>query len=417
MQKKLMVNTSGAPLPEFIRVVEYALNSNASDIHIHIGESVSTIYFRIYGKIIKAAVVHAEYINKMIASSFNKLSISGTTDGVFNSTVMQQAILNLEQCSLRVQTVNNYPNGYSVFYRIVHHEMQYFSSGVSGLGYSQEIDYALKKALISNGGLIAFSGTMNAGKSTALQACIHEILEHSESNNILTIESPPERVIEGVTQIPIHESAKDTEEQIDAHYNSVFKSLLRVDAQVIIPTEVRNRTSLMLLEKAVTTGSKAITTIHSMGVVNTISRIINMGVHPKNLGSPGFLSLLVHQKLAPKVCSHCALPIDAEDKSDMVLALLDEALSISRQYSNTDKVRFINPEGCEHCLYMGIGGRALNAEYLEPDEDILRSIFLHGADELLQLWQDKGYKTIRENAIDNMLSGLISPEVVLANFP
>ena len=149
---------------------------------------------------------------------------------------------------------------------------------------------------------MAFSGTANACKSTALQACIHEIMLVNDTNNILTIESPPEREIKGVTQIPIHESSKMSDEEIDAHYNTVFKSLLRVDAQVIVPTEIRNAMTLGVLEKAVTTGSKVISTIHSMGVVNIISRMINMGLHQRNISAPGFITLLVHQKLLPKSC-------------------------------------------------------------------------------------------------------------------
>lgn len=414
---KLIINSqSSPPLDEFDKLLNCSLEEEASDIHIHVGEDVAEIYFRIYGSIYQKAVIPADYASRMISASFNKMSVSGATDATFNPTSMQQSILRANPCSLRVQTVQNYPNGYSVFYRIIHRSLKYFSSGVDSLGYTPEIAEALKYAVQLNNGLMAFSGTANAGKSTALQACIHEIMLVNDTNNILTIESPPEREIKGVTQIPIHESSKMSDEEIDAHYNTVFKSLLRVDAQVIVPTEIRNAMTLGVLEKAVTTGSKVISTIHSMGVVNTISRMINMGLHQRNISAPGFITLLVHQKLLPKSCPHCALKVDeATSEYDFDLKFIEQALKAGAN-NNTDGIRIAKKDGCEHCKGIGFNGRLLVAEYMRPQEEILESIYHHGSDQLMEVWKGLGYKTIQQNAIDNMFKGEVSPSVVMANF-
>lgn len=414
MLAKIEINIDNDfPLSEFNTLVDLALKLEASDIHIHVDEQNADIFLRIFGNIYCIGSVQKAYINKMLAAAFNTLSVSGSGDSAFHFGKIQQSILRLDSCSLRLQTVPNYPNGYSAFYRIIRNEVAVFAT-IEKLSYSEETSKALVHALTTDYGLIAVSGRANDGKSTTLQACVRSILKKKGFSNIFTIESPPEIKLDHVTQIPIHEAPGMTEQELDDQYTDLFKTLLRVDPNVIVPTEVRSPALLSLLEKAVTTGSKVITTIHSTGVINMVARLLDMGMSQLNLGTVGFFSLLLYQKLLPKNCVCCSFLW--KDRPDICLPkrFLDSLATIDN--ADHTAIRIYNPEGCDKCNYIGFNGRVLVSEFLSPDLDILSSIYHHGPKSLPATWLSLGYIPIRLDALRLVVKGTISPEIFIAHF-
>ena len=181
------------PYNDFVTLVQQCLELDVTDIHFHMyADGTAYINVRVYGEILNIGYYPLDYLHKIIAISFNTKSVGNTSDHSFNKDKAQQSIIDIETCKLRFQSTPTYPNGCSVFMRIIR---PYYTvnklKSFNDLGYVDEHVRQLQYAVSEHEGLVLFSGTANAGKSTSLNACIEFLKSDIQMNkNILTIESP-----------------------------------------------------------------------------------------------------------------------------------------------------------------------------------------------------------------------------------
>ena len=155
-----------------------------------------------------------------------------------------------------------------------------------------------------------------------------------------------------------------------------------------------------LLSSAVDSGHYCLTTIHAGSVVSVMQRLVGLGMKLDKLSSPGFMSGVTNQKLAPKLCDNCKISIVDDE--------------FQRQ------VCVVNEEGCNKCNHTGFASRVLLIEFLVPTiedldliakQDWLGLYVRYGEKKLANSQGDDGYLgegfTIKDKAYSFVLEGMV----------
>lgn len=147
-------------------------------------------------------------------------------------------------------------------------------------------------------GLVLVTGPAGSGKSTTL-ACIIDRINRECSNHIVTIEDPIEHLHYHIKSIVSQrEIAQDTE-----NYATALRASLRQAPDTILVGEMRDYETIQTVLTAAETGHMVFSTLHTIGAVKTIDRIID--VFPANrqqqvrIQLSMVLSAVVSQQLLP----------------------------------------------------------------------------------------------------------------------
>ncbi|MGF7185848.1 type IV pilus assembly protein PilB [Desulfitispora alkaliphila] len=223
---------------------------------------------------------------------------------------------------------------------------------LTDLGYSSTNLKKVKSLLRENHGIILMTGPTGSGKTTTL----YSMLDHISSNekSLVSLEEPVEYELDGVTQININVNKGLT-------YPLGLKTLLRQDPDIIMVGEIRDYETAKIVIRAALTGHLVLSTIHTKGAVNVITRLIDLGIEPYLIAD--VLIGSVSQRLVRKVCS-CQ-----------------------------------QSKGCSLCNYSGYHGRTSIEEVLSIDEELQDLIRCEsGEQSMLKAAVDNGFETMRVKA-------------------
>lgn len=198
-------------------------------------------------------------------------------------------------------------------------------------------------------GIMYITGPTGSGKTTTL----YMILESLASNpvNIVTIEEPVERNIDGVNQIQVNRPAGLT-------FESGLRAILRQDPDIIMVGETRDSQTAMVSVRAAITGHLVLSTLHTNDAVGAIMRLVDMGVEPFLVADS--LSGIVAQRLVRKICPYCKMEIPASEEDCMIL--------------EADIKKLWRGKGCHRCKGTGYRGRMAVHEVVVIDKNIRRMI-------------------------------------------
>lgn len=252
------------------------------------------------------------------------------------------------------------------------------------LGFSAK-NLALFERLIRRPtGLLLLCGPMNSGKTTTLYAALSALSD--PSCNIMTLEDPVERRIDGVSQIQVNPEAGLT-------FVAGLRAALRQDAQKILLGEIRDRETAEMAVRIALTGHALFSTLHTEDTVSAVFRMAEMGVLHYLLAAT--LSGVIAQRLVRRVCPHCAEPYEAAPDAH-------EAVQLGPLYR--PGLRLVRGRGCAHCRGTGYRGRMAIHEVLpispriraaildRQDKEALRAAA--EADGVETLWQDGAAKAM-----------------------
>ena len=376
------------------RLVNEALSVEASDIHIEVRADIARIRFRKHGELF----LHAEWLPKLarevVSVAFNKETDHAITH--FNPLVPQSAsmplVIQQREVRLRLASLPAH-GGFDVVMRILTTAEEKISS-LTELGYLPSQIELIKKAISMPYGAILLSGPTGSGKTTTLASCMQLI---KDDRKVYTIEDPVEKVISSVTQVPVNT------EQNDRSFASMARTSLRMDPDVMVLGEMRDEDTAQVLTRAAITGHLVFSTVHTNTAPDIVTRLVDLGIPPALLASPQLLTCLICQRLAPKLCHACAVPVTESKKHA-------KALSRWRRVFGDDLSQ-LRARGtqCKSCQGLGVNGRTVIAEIIWVDEHGRQ--FIQQGDLLgwKRYLKENGWLTYHDQLLKKVREGICDP--------
>ncbi len=263
------------------------------------------------------------------------------------------------------------------------------------LGFLEQAETELQKAINSYRGIVIVTGPTGSGKSTTLYAALKQIME--PSLNVLTCEDPVEYVIDGARQLKIGHNMS---------FDEAMRSILRHDPDVVMVGEIRDKVTADIAVKLANTGHLTLTTLHTNNAPSAITRLYKMGIEPFLLAYS--INIIVAQRLVRKLCDHCKQPL-TED-------MYESAMSLGLSREELESGNIYMPVGCSKCTD-GYKGRIclVEALYFYPEirAEIIRSASEIDEDKIRKIAEKHGMLSIRESGLERVRAGSTSITEVL----
>ena len=262
------------------------------------------------------------------------------------------------------------------------------------LGFEPESLEKFQKAILKPFGMVLVTGPTGSGKTNTLYSAIS--LLNKPDTNIMTAEDPVEFQLHGVNQVQM-------KEQIGLNFAAALRSFLRQDPNIILVGEIRDFETAEIAIKAALTGHLVLSTLHTNGAPETISRLMNMGIEPFLVATS--VHMIVAQRLIRRICTSCIQPVEVPNQ-----VLLKAGFT--QQEARTVKV--MKGRGCERCNNTGYKGRTALYEVMEVN-DVLRELILIGASslELKKKAVEQGMMTLRRSGLCKIMLGQTTMDEVL----
>src|SRR5207302_128133 len=374
-------------------VLTDALKLGASDIHIEPYEKEFRVRFRIDG-VMQSIMSPPLKLKDAITSRLKimaKLDISEKRLPQDGRIMLKMRIGGKKkQLDFRV---NCLPTlwGEKVVLRLL--DKENLRLDMTKLGFEPESLEKFQRAVLKPYGMVLVTGPTGSGKTNTLYSAIS--LLNKPDTNIMTAEDPVEFQLGGVNQVQMKES-------IGLNFAAALRAFLRQDPNTILVGEIRDFETAEIAIKAALTGHLVLSTLHTNGAPETISRLMNMGIEPFLVATA--VHLIVAQRLIRRICSGCAEPVDLNQQ-----ALLDAGFSPDE--SKTVKV--MKGKGCSTCNNSGYKGRCGLYEVMEIDDEI-RELILVGASavELKKKAIERGMITLRRSGLRKVMDGITTLEEV-----
>lgn len=356
-----------SPIAQTVNLLlEYAIRSSASDIHIEPREGYVQVRYRIDGVLKEVNQLPKNVLNALVSrvKILSNLKIDERRvpqDGRFKIKVAGK------QYALRVSTLP-ITDGEKIVMRILDESNKTIT--LKQLGYWGHSLGIINGALAEPNGMILVTGPTGSGKSTSLFSVLSKL--NTPEVNISTIEDPVEYKIPGVNQTQTNAKAGMT-------FASGLRALLRQDPNIIMVGEIRDGETANLGVQAALTGHLVFSTLHTNNAATTLPRLLDMGIEPFLIAST--VKAVVGQRLVRRLCMNCRLSYaPTPEQSAEVIKLFN--LREGQDFSHIHKLELQaieqevggdtpqgtteteittlwkpNPEGCKECGGNGFKGR------------------------------------------------------------
>lgn len=267
-------------------VLDYAVKSRASDIHIEPLEKELKIRCRIDG-VLREVMKLPKAMEPPIVSRIKILSNLKIDEHRIPQDGQFTVHLNKKNIDLRI-AISPVVWGEQVVIRLL--DKSGTSLRLEDMGYLGRSLKTVKKGLEHSNGMILTSGPTGSGKSTSMYALIQEILD--DSINIVTLEDPVEYKIDGVNQIQVNPDVGLT-------FASGLRSILRQDPDVVMVGEIRDKETATLAIQAALTGHLVFSTLHTNSSAGILPRLLDMGIEPFLIAST--VHTVIGQRLVRRI--------------------------------------------------------------------------------------------------------------------
>ncbi len=385
-----------APIAKIVStILEYAVNSRASDVHIEPLEDRVRVRYRIdgilYDKLMLPKSVQEALISRIKILTEMKIDEHRIPqDGRFNFKVDK------EEVDLRVSTLPTV-NGEKIVIRLLKKSGGVPTFGELGLGGITLRN--LETSILKPHGIIIVCGPTGSGKTTTL----YSVLSHLNTTkvNIMSLEDPVEYQITGVNQVQINDGVGLT-------FASGLRSFLRQDPNIILVGEIRDRETTDLAIQAALTGHLVFSTLHTSNAAGALPRLLDMGAESFLLAST--MTAVLGQRIVRKICSHCKTifnpPQPIVEEMKVVLGNLFP--------TNPSDIKFFKGKGCSQCGDSGYFGRVGIFEILVVSNQIIKLILEHAdSSQIEKKAKEEGMITMKQDGYLKVFSGVTTVEEVL----
>jgi len=405
--------TQDSPISKALTsILEFAVKSKASDVHIEPLENSLIIRCRIDGvlrkvmelpKAIEPALVSRIKILANLKIDEHRIP----QDGQFAVVVAEREV------DLRI-AISPVVWGEQVVIRLL--DKTGTTMEVEKMGMTGRALRMVLRGISRPNGMILTSGPTGSGKSTTLYALIKRI--KSEKINIVTLEDPVEYKMDGVNQIQVNTDAGLT-------FASGLRSILRQDPDVVMVGEIRDSETANLAVQAALTGHLVFSTLHTNSAAGILPRLLDMGIEPFLLAST--LNTVIGQRLVRRVAqkrtSYASNEMQTAEVNSVIGELLpktQEEVAVVGEDLGYNGLPVLNDKS--YTLVKGIddqnspggyAGRAGLYEAIEVNEDIQKMIVNRStSSEIMKVAKAGGTVTMRQDGMLKALSGITTIEEV-----
>ena len=412
-----------SPIAQTVNLLlEYAIKSNASDIHIEPREDYVQVRYRIDGVLKEVNKlprnVHGALVSRIKILSNLKIDERRVPqDGRFKIKVSGK------QYALRVSTLP-IADGEKVVMRILDESNQ--AVKLDQLGYWGLSLATVKDAMAQPNGMILVTGPTGSGKSTSLFSVLSEL--NTPDVNISTIEDPVEYKIPGVNQTQTNAKAGMT-------FASGLRALLRQDPNIIMVGEIRDGETANLGVQAALTGHLVFSTLHTNNAATCLPRLLDMGIEPFLIAST--VKAVIGQRLVRRLCMNCRQEYTPNEEEIKYIAEMFKINTESiKKIHNLEEQAFEdkiggdtpmgstdstigrlwkpNPEGCDECGHNGFKGRVGIYEVLGISIPIQKMITANATSNDIQDQAiSEGMVTMQMDGLIKSLRGITTVDEVL----
>lgn len=384
-----------APIAKIVStVLEYAVKSRASDIHIEPHEQQTIVRYRIDGilheKLALPRTVHEAVISRVKILSGLKIDERRIPqDGRFNFK------LGTDEVDLRVSSLPTV-HGEKIVMRLLKK-----TGGIPDLpdlGFRGPALKSLQVAITRPHGIILITGPTGSGKTTTLYSILQRL--NTSKVNIVTLEDPVEYEISGLNQVQINPAAGLT-------FASGLRSFLRQDPNIILVGEIRDNETTSLAIQAALTGHLVFSTLHTNNAATAIPRLLDLGAEPFLIVS--VLNAVGAQRITRKICNSCKASYTPPPGVDQdIKQVLGKLVRPDRE------ITLYHGKGCKECNNTGYLGRIGIFEMITVTPAIAKLILERAtAESIEQQAVSEGMITMKQDGYLKALEGVTSIEEVL----
>ena len=371
---------NSAPVVKLVNsMIEYAIRSGSSDIHIEPLEDRVRVRIRIDG-------VMQEVMSNPISAKdaiTTRIKILGGMN-IAEKRIPQDGrittVINGEDVDMRVSILPCVTGEKTVIRILAKNDA---NLNRKYLGISDRNNEMIDKMIKIPQGIVLISGPTGSGKTTTLYTLLSE--KNTDEVNIITVEDPVEIRIPGLNQCQVNVKAGMT-------FASGLRSILRQDPDIILVGEIRDGETAEIAMRAAITGHLVFSTIHTNDAVSSINRLVDMGLEPYMVSSA--LVGVVSQRLVRRICTNCRESYDP-DLSDKQYLRLDEGQKLYRG------------KGCTECNEKGYKGRIAIHEIVIITMKMKALLEKRASeDEMRALAVTEGTQMLQDSARDLVLEGI-----------
>ncbi len=359
--KKIGEIIKEAPIAKIVStVLEYAVTSRASDVHIEPQEDRVRIRYRIdgilYDKLSLPKNVQDAVISRIKILSEMKIDEHRIPqDGRFNFKVSN------EEVDLRISVLPT-AHGEKIVMRLLRK-----TGGIptlDELGLNGSALRSLETAMLRPHGIIIVCGPTGSGKTTTLYSVLSKL--NTARVNILTLEDPIEYQLPGVNQVAVNPAVGLT-------FATGLRAFLRQDPNIILVGEIRDKETNELSLQAALTGHLVFSTLHTSNASGALPRLLDLGAENFLLAST--INAILGQRIVRRICDNCKeeytpLPQIGEE----IKKILGRLMPLQKS-----EMRLSRGKGCDQCGKSGYLGRIGIFEAL-PVTSKIASMVLESAD-------------------------------------
>ncbi|HSW47769.1 MAG TPA: GspE/PulE family protein [Candidatus Saccharimonadales bacterium] len=384
-----------APIAKIVStILEFAVTSRASDVHIEPQEERVRVRYRIdgilYDKLSLPRNVEEQLVSRIKILAELKIDERRIPqDGRLNFKVDK------EEVDLRVSTIPTV-KGEKIVLRLLRK-----SGGVPTLQELGLLGNSLKNletATLRAHGIILVCGPTGSGKTTTLYSMLSRL--NTTRVNIASLEDPVEYEIPGVNQVQINPAVGLT-------FASGLRAFLRQDPNIILVGEIRDKETTDLAIQAALTGHLVFSTLHTSNAAGALPRLVDLGAEPFLLAST--INAIAAQRIVRRICQTCK--VEFVPPSALVIEIKNV---LGNLLSAKDEIKLYRGKGCDKCENLGYVGRIGIYEVMPASEKISHLIITQTdntsiekqaiADGMITLKQDGYLKVVRgETTIEEVL--------------
>jgi type IV pilus assembly protein PilB len=387
------VDEADAPIIRLVSMlIIEAHKLGASDIHLEPLDKKFRVRFRIDG-VLQEMQAPPKRLQSAIIS---RLKIMTGSISIAEKRLPQdgriQVKIKKKPIDLRVSTIPT-NHGESIVMRVL--DKSSLLLGLPELGFLSDDQEKFERLLRSPDGILLVTGPTGSGKTSTLYACLNYI--NKPDRKIITVEEPVEYQMTGINQVQVNN-------EVGMTFPIALRSILRQAPNIIMIGEIRDLETASIATNASLTGHLVFSTLHTNDAPSAIARLVDIGVQPFLVASS--VRAIMAQRLVRRLCTHCKHPDDLSETEMRALRIEPSQIKDSQ---------VMKAPGCDHCRHTGYRGRMGIFEIFIIDDEVRHMINKRTSTfRLRQRARALGMRTLREDGVRKVLSGLTSADEVIS---